>query len=112
MKIASATLQMESSHNKQQKHEVRESQRVRIGNRSDSAANQRAALVATTSSVQLSASGQSLQSSEAGSIQDSIDAAENDPKLRMIRAMIAMMTGREVKVYHPSAAPSGASAIT
>ena len=110
MKIASATLQMESSHNKQQKHEVRESQRVRIGNRSDSAANQRAALVATTSSVQLSASGQSLQSSEAGSIQDSIDAAENDPKLRMIRAMIAMMTGREVKVYHPSAAPSGAAA--
>ena len=62
---------------------------------------QRASLPAPAPSapVQISDTGKSAQSSEATAIQKSIDAVENDPMLRLIRAMIAALTGREVKVF-------------
>ncbi|MBK7424419.1 MAG: VCBS repeat-containing protein [Propionivibrio sp.] len=99
MKIASSALQMESSHNKLQQHEIRESLRTWVGDRRpDFEGNQRARLPAFDR-VQLSDAGKTAQSSEASTIQDSIDAAEKDPMLRLIIAMVAMLTGREVKVF-------------
>lgn len=99
MKIASSALQMESSHAKQQHHEVRESLRAWVGNRRpDFEGAQRQRL--PQPSVQISDAGKATQANEASAIQDSIDAAENDPMLSLIRAMIAMMTGEEVKVFN------------
>ncbi|MBL8413322.1 MAG: VCBS repeat-containing protein [Propionivibrio sp.] len=99
MKIASSALQMESSHNKLQQHEIRESLRTWVGDhRPDFEGNRRAHLPAFDR-VQLSDAGKSAQSSEANAIQDSVDAAENDPMLRLILAMVAMLTGREVRVF-------------
>ena len=57
MRIASAALQMDSSHNKQQKHEISESLHSRIVIRSDPPDTQRANPAATASSVQLSDTG-------------------------------------------------------
>lgn len=112
MKIASATLLMESKHSEQQRYEVRDSLRAWIGDRADGQAGRSVSPVAIPS-VQLSESGKALQSSEAGAIAQGLDAAEKDPTLRMIRAMIAMLTGREVTVFNAgdlqtgSATPAG-----
>jgi len=105
MKIASAALQMESSHSSLQQHELKESLRVSIGNRRpDFDENQTNASSTTplAPTVQISDAGKSAQSSETSAIQDSIDAVKNDPMLRLIRAMIAMLTGDEIKVFDAS----------
>ena len=98
MKITSDELQLDSNHSKTQKHEIRESVRTWIGNRPDSGGTQRESLP-SIEPVQISDAGKMAQSSEASTIQDSIDAVENDPRIRLLRAMIAMMTGHDAKVF-------------
>ena len=106
MKIASAALQMDSSHAKLQHHEVRESLVAWVGNQrpdfNGSQGNNQ-----PRSAVQISDAGKAAQSSEASAIQSGIDAAENDPMLRMIKAMVAMLTGKEIKVFDASELQSG-----
>lgn len=105
MKIASSAVQLESSHIKTQHHELHERLRAWSGNkRPDFEGNQRAraSVNVAAPSVQISNEGKIAQSSEASAIQESIDAAENDPMLRLIRAMIAMMTGHEAEVFDAS----------
>lgn len=98
MRIASATVQMESSHAKQQRHEITDSLTSWIGKRQSTGEGQRGQLATVVPNVQLSEAGKTLQSNEASAIQQGIDDAENDPMLRLIRAMVAMMTGHEVKL--------------
>ena len=101
MKIASSELQLDASHAKTQRHEIRESLRAWIGNRPDFEGQQgRTAPAAET--VHISEAGKAAQSSEASAIQDRVDAVNNDPMLRLIRAMIAMLTGKDVKVFDAS----------
>jgi len=105
MKIASAALQMDSSHTSQKKHELTESLSSWGGNRRlDLRENQRENLLAAQPlpAVQISDAGQAAQSNEASAIQSSLDAAENDPILRLIRAMISMLTGEEIRVFKAS----------
>ena len=105
MKIASAALQMDSSHTSLRKHELTESLNSWGGNRRlELRDGQRANLIATQPlpAVQISEAGKAAQSSEATSIQSSLDAAENDPMLRLIRAMVSMLTGEEVNVFKAS----------
>lgn len=105
MKIASAALQMNSSHSSVKKHELTESMRSWGGNRRlDSRENQRADLLAVQPlpSVQISDAGKATQSSEASAIKNSLEAVENDPMLRLIRAMITLLTGDEVNVFKAS----------
>jgi hypothetical protein len=112
MKIASATLQMDSSHSKQQQTEVSESLRSWTGNRRpDFEGNQRQA-VAAAPAVQISDAGKAAQSSEASAIQNGIDAVENDPRMRLIRAMIAMMTGKAVRVFDSTELQGNSAAPT
>ena len=107
MKIANAALQMESSHHKQQSHEVKTSVRSWTTNRPAAGTPQDA--LAAASSVLLSESGKALQSNESAAIQKSLDEAENDPKLRMIRSLVAMLTGKEIKALSASATAHEAS---
>lgn len=103
MKIASSALQLESSHTKSQQHEIRESLRSWVGSRQPDLGNRaQNALSQPSAAVQISEDAKAAQSSEASAIQDSMDAAENDPMLRLLRAMIAMLTGRDVDVFDAS----------
>ena len=102
MKIANSAVQMDSSHTSLQKHELKESLRIWSGDRRPDFEGTQGSLergLLPSTPVRLSDAGKSAQLSEASAIQDGIDAAENDPVLRMIRAMIAMLTGHEVKVF-------------
>lgn len=114
MKIASASLQMEASHQQYQRTESSESLRVWVGNRRpDFEGNSRRAAPqaqVTTPPVQISDAGKAAQSSEADAINESIDAAENDPILSMIRSLIAMLTGKEIKVFNASEMQGGSDA--
>ena len=105
MRIVAAAVQMASVHNKQESYEKTESLRAWIGNRRPDAAQnspQTSAGIAPRPEVQISDTGKTAQSNETSGIKDSIDAAKNDPMLRLIRAMIAMLTGREVEVFDTS----------
>ena len=109
VKIASSAVQLDASHVSQQKHELHERLRAWNGNRRpDFEGTQRRASAALTPSrtlpnpVELSDAGKAAQSSEANAIEQGIKAAENDPMLRLIRAMIAILTGKEVIVFDSS----------
>lgn len=102
MKIASAALQLQSSHARQQRRELNESLRTWVGDRRpdfEERGQARPAARTPPPQVQLSDAGKTAQSSEAGAIQKSLDAADKDPTMRLIKAMIAILTGREVKVF-------------
>lgn len=118
MKIDSASVLLDSSHSSLQRHELQESLRMWIGDRRpDLDGTQRRPAGDVPPQVQVSDAGKTAQSSEVRAIQDGIDAAENDPKLLLIRAMIAMLTGRDVQVFDanelrvetPAAADQGQS---
>ena len=103
MKIASSALQLESSHTKSQHHEIRESLRMWAGDRRPDFENSGQTVRSQPSAtVQISDDAKAAQSSEASAIQDSLEAAENDPMLRLIRAMISMLTGHDVNVFDAS----------
>lgn len=103
MKIASSALQLEASHQKSQHHEVKESLRSWVGNRRPDFENGGlAASIQPSANVDISSDARAAQSSEANAIKDGMDAAENDPMLRLIRAMISMLTGRDVEVFDAS----------
>lgn len=111
MKIAGSALQLESSHARQQHHELRESLRAWVGDRRpnfEERGQPRVMAQQPAPQVQLSEAGKSAQSSEADAIRDSLENAENDPRMRLLRAMIAMLTGREVKVFDAAELESAA----
>lgn len=117
MKIASSALQMESSHTRLQRHEVRESLRAWVGDRRPDFEGGAGGRPPLPEPVRISDAGKAAQSSEATAIEDGIDAAENDPMLRLVRAMVEILTGRSVRVFDASElktesapAPSGAPA--
>lgn len=108
MRIASSTLEMEASHFRVQEHTFSERLRVWSDNGAQTTANQ--SLAATR--VELSAQAQMAQfaqltpsstaSSTASAIQDGLDASDADPVLRLLRQLIAMLTGKTVRVFDAS----------
>lgn len=115
MKIASSAIQLESSHVNLQQHELKERLRFWTGDRRpnfEGAQHLQAlpavALPSVASAVQISDAGKTAQSGEASAIEQGIKDAENDPMLNLIRAMIAMLTGKEAKVFDVSELGNGA----
>lgn len=104
MKIASAALQLDSTHVKQQEHTIRESLRRWAGSAENEGRPGRAPRPPEL--VSISTAGQAAQSNEAEAIQSAIDAAENDPMLRLIRSMIALLTGEDVRVFDAKQLPT------
>lgn len=100
MKIESATVSMTASHRGEQSREIFE--RLRSV----------PAAALSEDEVQISPAGRSAQESSdadaAAAIEAGIKAAENDPVLNLIRAMLAMLTGREVEVFKLGDQPSEA----
>ena len=96
MKIASATIELSASHDKQQSHQIRES--LRIGQDRMRAIGDAGPRLGRPQ-VNISDAGKSAQSAEASAIESGMDAVENDPMLLLIRTVVAMLTGEEVKVF-------------
>lgn len=99
MKIASASLQMASSHTSLQRHEVKESLKMWIGQRRpDFAGDGSAGPRPQLDSVTLSETGKAAQSAEA--TKDAQDAAiDNDPKMILIRSMLEKMLGHKIRLF-------------
>lgn len=99
MKIASATIELNASHDKQQRHQIQESLRIDRNQARAASPEATRSTRAQLPRVQLSDAGKSAQTNEANAIESGIDAAENDPMLILIRTVVAMLTGQEVKVF-------------
>lgn len=94
MKITHSTLQMSSAHVAMQQHSVSERLNLWVGERP---AQQTPAASNNASDVQLSDAGKAAVSDASQN-----DATENDPQLRLIRSLIEMLTGRQIKVFNAS----------
>lgn len=97
MRIASTALQMESQHSEQQYREITSSLRSRVVEAPARQEDGSTTSMTAAPLVQISDSGRALQSNEVDSIQQAIDASENDPMLRMIRSLVAMLTGKDLE---------------
>lgn len=101
MKIASAELQMASSHVAVSELETRESIRAWVGDRRPGFAGDDPLRLpaAAAERVDLSDAGRSLQSAESGEAQSAEDAVDRDPKLHLIRSMLEYLLGRKIRLF-------------
>jgi len=116
MKIASASMNMAASHSRIERKEVSESLRLQPIIRE--------AQAAAASAVSISDAARQAQTGAADTataIEEGLEAAANDPMLTLIRAMLALLTGREVEVFDgqgiaspdaPEAAPAVEAPVT
>ena len=102
MKIASANLQMASSHASLQHREVKESLKMWVGQRRpDFAGEANQGRPPLADSVSISDAGKAAQSAD--SIKEAQDAAvDSDPGLNLIRSMLEFMTGRKIRIFDAS----------
>lgn len=99
MKIASANLQMASSHVSLQQRETRESLTMWVGQRRPNLADENnRPNRPQTDTVALSEAAKSTQAS-ACTTSESDAAVDNDPKLNLIRSMLEYLTGRKLKIF-------------
>ena len=98
MKIASANLQMASSHAASQHREAKESLRMWVGQqRPDFAAMNQIQQRPASNPVTISDAGRSAQSADQIN-EDLDDAVDDDPKLKLIRQMMEMLTGEKIRL--------------
>lgn len=102
MKIASANLQMASSHASLQHHEVKESLKMWVGQRRpDFAGEADRGRPPLADSVSLSDAGKAAQSAD--SIEEAQNAAiDSNPGLNLIRSMLEFMTDRKIRIFDAS----------
>lgn len=99
MKIASAQLQMASSHASLQQHSVRESMRMWIGQQRPSSEARTPLPQTAHEQLTISDAGKAAQSAD--DIKKSIDdAVDQDPQLKLIRNMLEFLTGHKIKVFN------------
>lgn len=99
MKITGSSLQLESSHYEFQRHEISESLRMWVGNRRPDFEGDDSRRPAPAEIIQISDAGRAAQAGETSAVEQGLDAAEHDPVLSLIRRLLAMLTGEEVKVF-------------
>lgn len=101
MKIASAQLQMASTHSSLHYSESSESLNMWVGQAQTSPRENSAPALPSADTVSLSAAGK--QNASADSINKELQAAvENDPKLNLLRRMLEFLTGRQFHVFDAS----------
>ncbi|HRF13121.1 MAG: hypothetical protein AW09_001076 [Candidatus Accumulibacter phosphatis] len=109
MKIASSEMQMLSSHVAAQQTEVRESTRMWIGAQRpdfEGGGNSRAA----ADQVTLSDAGKAA--SQADALANSADETENDPRLLLMRALVRMLTGEDVRIFDAAELHAPAASVS
>jgi hypothetical protein len=100
MKITHSALQFEASRSQIQQHEVSESLRIGSGTRPpDSAGDD--TVGARPGRVSISDAGRAAQTGEAAALGEGLKI-EQDPKLFIMRILLARLTGKEVEVFDTS----------
>ncbi len=119
MKILASNLQLASTHTSLQQHEVRERLNMWSGERSGRS-NARPA----SDEVSLSAAGRAAAESSEATEVAAEDATDGDPRLHLIRSLVELLTGRQIRLFDASElqdaqteapaieAPSGQSGTT
>jgi len=97
MKIANSSIRMEASHAEVSRREVRESLRAWIGPRRPDFEGNGASTPLPSATVEVSAAARSAQSADA-SKETTGDAEAAPAELRLIKAMVEMLTGRRIKL--------------
>ncbi|MBS1160423.1 MAG: hypothetical protein H6R15_2842 [Proteobacteria bacterium] len=104
MKIASAQLQMASTHFSQTQYTSSESLNVWVGERRPNGRDNAAPAALPSEPVSLSEAGR--QSAATDSVSHDIEQAiDNDPQLSLIRSMLEFLTGRRIQVYSVASEP-------
>lgn len=94
MKIANASLRMESGHAEASRHTVRESLRAWIGpRRPDFEGREQPSFL-----VDVSEAARATRASETEAVKETALETEGGPELQLIKSMIEMLTGRRIKV--------------
>lgn len=102
MKIAESALQLSAHHEATTRREIHQSFKAWSGERSATGTG-RGAADASASRVSISAGGAEVAAAaqgaeEAGAVADAADAADGDPRLRLIKSLVEMLTGKEVEL--------------
>ena len=109
MKIAADSVALAASHTASSRQTVRESLRAWIGDRRpdfegrEKAGNVTAASFATISAAGLSAAQSAAtapQADGAQAIEDAADAAEHDPHISLLLAVVEMLTGHKIRLMN------------
>ena len=96
MKIISSTLQFSSTHMQQQSFKQTLQKNTIPANKVNDTTN-------------ISNTGKALNTKGMSDIENGLKAAENDPTLNLIRAMIFMLTGKEIKTIDTQSLSDGTS---
>ncbi|MBY0573108.1 MAG: hypothetical protein K2P84_05470 [Undibacterium sp.] len=111
MKITDSDVTLASKHVYQAQRDVQESLRTWVGATRPDFEGRHAGTIPqaapqiparTSSEVQLSDASRYAQSQEAQAIQDAGDAAENDPRIRLIKSLLEYMLGHEIRLFDAS----------
>jgi len=105
---------MDASHLKMRQYELSQSLRAWVGNRRAGSVNPASARMAVQQSipeVELSDAGQTARSSETNGIQLGLDDVQKAPQRILTGAMIAVLTGREVRIFHATDGQSGNASV-
>lgn len=102
MKIADAAVTLHSTHFASSHSEQNETLRVWQGEQPQ--ANQTA--TPDSAVAHISAAARSAQATDA--IQQAADAADNDPFLQLVKAVVEWLTGKTIDTFHASSMPSAA----
>lgn len=99
MKIVASAVAMQSEHFAVQRQETSESFRMWIGRRERSAPDP----------VRLSDTGKARHASETNDSREA-EAAEYDPRLLLLKRMVELLTGKQIRIFRVEAAAETASA--
>lgn len=103
MKITSTDLRMGSTHLATQQHEIRESLRMWAGRqRPDFEGDRSGERPPAGDRVQISDAGKAARNCKAGDAGKTDDAANNDPKLGLIKTLLEFLTGKKIKLFDAS----------
>lgn len=105
MKVDAYSLDFSSQHRATSQYSLQESLRAWKGERPDFEGNDRGQAAAPVISVAGRAAqaadlaGEASENSEAQAIRDGLDEVENDPRLLLIRQMVKMLTGEDIRIF-------------
>lgn len=100
MKIVGSSLQLASSHASLQQHEVRERLSMWAGQRPD---RQERGAPTKDEHVHLSKAGKACAAEDCSATSSADETASADPRLKLIRSLIELLTGRRIEVFDASA---------
>jgi hypothetical protein len=109
MKIASSDVTLASSHSFTSQRNVQERTRIWIGDQRPNFEGVKTPVspvnsprIVPATDVQISDASKLAQTSEANAIEQAIEAAANDPKIRLILDLISLMLGEDVRIQPTS----------